>query len=168
MILEIVKTNFIEVSYDDEKNRATISVSGFWMEECLGNQYLEALKKLVQIVKPHFTLITDARELKTIRKSVRNNQLEEHELLVKAEISASTTVLPVHEFARYQYLQMLQDDDITCHKFDTLEEAEKWLDTQNTLDATNKVENEKVKPKKTNKLSLPRFILFLFSVWLTK
>ncbi len=127
-IMTIAQTPQYELSVSVEKNRAYLRIIGFWRSPEQVPDYLTHWKKAIAVLKPGFTLITDARDMKIHPASVRKMHEEAQLMIIEAG------VLKVAELQKDMITEMQLDGlsgetSMPKKNFTDQIKAEQWLDS---------------------------------------
>lgn len=127
MTTSIAQTPQYELSVSKAKNRAYLIINGFWRGPEVVPEYINDWKKAVLALKPGFTLLTDAREMKIHPASVRSLHEEAQSLIVKAGVR-KVAELQADKVAEMQLDGVSKETKMPKQNFTDQQEAEKWLD----------------------------------------
>ncbi|WP_224997272.1 hypothetical protein [Cesiribacter sp. SM1] len=124
--MTIAKTPQYELSVSKEKNRAYLRIIGFWRNPEQVADYLKHWESAISALKPGFTLLTDAREMKIHPASVRKIHEDAQQIIIKAG------VLKVAEIQKDMIAEMQLDGvsgetNMPKRNFTDQQEAEQWL-----------------------------------------
>lgn len=125
----IAQTPQYELSVSKPKNRAYLRIIGFWRNPEQVADYLEDWRKTVAVLKPGFTLLTDAREMKIHPASVRKVHEEAQAFIIKNGL-LKVAELQLDKIAEMQLDGVSSDTNMPKKNFNNPEEAERWLDAQ--------------------------------------
>ncbi len=126
-MITIAETPQYRIEVLKEKNRAYLTIIGFWRNPEQVSEYVNDWKKAVAELKPGFTVFTDATEMKIHPVPVREvhekaqKLLKEHGILKVAELQKN-------KIAEIQLDSVSQDTKFPKKNFEVREEAEQWLD----------------------------------------
>lgn len=124
----IAQTPQYELRIRKEKNRAYLRIIGFWRNPEQVENYLEDWKKAVEMLRPGFTLLTDAREMKIHPATVRKVHEEAQTLIVKAGVK-SVAEIQQDAIAEMQLDGVSSETKMPKKNFTDPAEAEQWLDS---------------------------------------
>jgi hypothetical protein len=111
------------------KNRAYLKIKGFWRNVDAVPQYIADWKKTVGMLKPGFTLLTDATEMKTHPQDVRKLHEEAQGVVLKAGV-ARIAELMKDDIAEKQLDAVAKVSAFPKKNFRDQVQAELWLDEQ--------------------------------------
>lgn len=111
------------------KNRAYLTIIGFWRNPEQVAHYISDWQKALAYLKPGFTLLTDAREMKIHPASVRSLHEQAQKMVVEAGIKA-VAELQGEKITEFQLDGLSKDSKMPKQNFSSEEEAEHWLDSQ--------------------------------------
>lgn len=129
MTSTIAQTPQYKISVDKGKNRAYLTIVGFWRNPEEVPNYVSDWKKAVTMLRPGFTLLTDVREMKIHPASVRDVHEEAQKLLVNAGVR-KVAELHADKVAEMQLDGVSKDSKMPKQNFSDPKEAELWLDEQ--------------------------------------
>ena len=112
-----------------EKNRAYLTIKGYWRNVEAVPQYVADWKKTVGMLKRGFTLLTDARDMKTHPQDVRKLHEEAQGVLMKAGV-ARIAELVKDGIAEKQLDAVAKVSAFPKKNFRDPAVAEVWLDEQ--------------------------------------
>ncbi|AHM63472.1 hypothetical protein D770_26145 [Flammeovirgaceae bacterium 311] len=123
----IAQTPQYAISVSKAKNRAYLNIIGFWRNPEQVSNYLAHWDSAIALLKPGFTLLTDAREMKIHPASVRQLHEDAQLKIIKAG------VLKVAEIQKDMIAEMQLDGvagetNMPKKNFTDPIEAEQWLD----------------------------------------
>ena len=125
----IAYTAFYEISIHTGKNRIYLKVKNNWNNSPGERDYLVHWKEALAQVKPGFTVSTDARQLTSFPKLVRDIHEQAQLMVVEAGVSHVAEVLPLDHIVHVQADRISYDTGMPKGKFTTPEQAEAWLDS---------------------------------------
>jgi hypothetical protein len=127
---EIAKNEYYEMYADIEKNRSYSVYRGFWpdTDEFL-NTYKSNLRKTIGHLTPGFTSVVDLRKLKVPSTKVMDTFVEVQKFQSDAGVSKAARVvqLAITKIAADR-VGREGDAEEKAGIFDTIEQAEVWLD----------------------------------------
>ncbi|SHH62027.1 hypothetical protein SAMN04488109_4672 [Chryseolinea serpens] len=116
-----------KIAVSPEKNRAYLTIVGFWRSPEVVPDYLPDWTKAVSKLKSGFTLLTDAREMKTHPQEVRKLHEQAQATLLKGGVR-KVAELVKDDVAEMQLDAVAKTTQFPKKNFRSAEEAEKWLD----------------------------------------
>lgn len=128
MTTKIAQTPQYELAVNKVKNRAYLTINGFWRGPEEVPEYINDWKKAVAALKPDFTLLTDAREMKIHPASVRALHEEAQSLIVQAGVR-KVAELQADKVAEMQLDGVSKETRMPKQNFTSQQDAEKWLDS---------------------------------------
>lgn len=123
----IAQTPQYELAVSTAKNRAYLKIIGFWRDPEQVPDYINDWKKTVAGLKPGFTLLTDAREMKIHPGAVRALHEEAQNLIIEAGVKR-VAELQKNKPAEMQLDGVSKETKMPKRNFNDQEEAEHWLD----------------------------------------
>ncbi|WP_017733227.1 hypothetical protein [Nafulsella turpanensis] len=128
MTTSIAQTPQYELSVNKIRNRAYLTINGFWRGPEVVPEYLNDWKKTIAVLSPGFTLLTDAREMKIHPASVRTLHEQAQTMIVKAGVRR-VAELQGDKVAEMQLDGVSKETKMPKQSFNTQQEAEEWLDS---------------------------------------
>lgn len=122
-----------DLRIDQNKNRAYLTINGFWRNIEEVPNYLDDWKKTLLYLKKGFTLLTDASNMKSHPADVKELHLEAQKLITKAGVAQVAEVLD-DIFAIAQLNVVSQKSTMPRKAFKTKQEAENFLDEVQSKD----------------------------------
>ena len=123
-----ISTLYYEISYQATKNRLFITIKGFWRNKADVASYLPDLKKILQKIKPGFTLLTDLTAMKTSPPEMQEVHIAAQKALVAAGLRYTAEVV-ASSFVQFQATQYSKTSEMPLKQFQSKAEAEAFLDT---------------------------------------
>ena len=125
--VSIAQTPQYELSINRIKNRAYLRIIGFWRNTEQVPEYLNEWKKAVAGLRPGFTLLTDAREMKIHPSAVRELHGQAQALILSKGVK-KVAELQADKVAELQLDGVSKETKMPKRNFNERQEAEKWLD----------------------------------------
>jgi len=116
------------LSVSTSKNRAYLRLIGFWRNAGVVPEYLNDWKKALSDLKPGFSILTDASEMKTHPQDVKMLHAEAQKLVLAAGLAKVAEIIK-NDVTEYQLDSLAQSTNFPKRSFKTAEEAETWLDS---------------------------------------
>jgi predicted nuclease of restriction endonuclease-like RecB superfamily len=116
-----------KISISTEKNRAYLTIFGFWRNKEAVPDYLKDWQRAISSLKKGFTLLTDASQMKTHPRDVQKLHEEAQAILLKAGVLKVAEILK-DDITELQLDAVAKATRFPKKNFKTIEEAEKWLD----------------------------------------
>jgi len=126
----IAKNNYYEISVDTEKNRIYRSLYGFWKDPSVVPGYFPDVKIAVEQLSSGFTSILDVRRAKTPPPEIVDIHM--NVLLFLNDNGLTRTAQIIEHLTEKIVLKralMETDSTETAMQFNTINEAEEWLDS---------------------------------------
>ena len=109
------------------RNRAYLTIIGFWRSPEAVPNYLSDWKKALSYLQKGFTLLTDASQMKTHPQEVRKLHEQAQGLVLKAGVWKVAEVVK-DDVAEMQMDSVAKTTQFPKKSFKSREEAEAWLD----------------------------------------
>ncbi|GAB3328617.1 hypothetical protein GCM10027429_03770 [Marivirga atlantica] len=122
----IANNSQYELSADPIRNRAFLTIKGFWRAEEV-QDYLSDWEKTLNKLKPGFTLLTDAREMAIHPAEVRDLHKKAQEKIRQAGVK-KVAELQKEKVSQMQLDGVSRESAMPKKNFNEQEEALKWLD----------------------------------------
>ena len=116
------------LSYDPTKNRIYIKSVGFWKDTSIADQFLADFNNVLSSAKGNFTLVSDNRQLKVMPQEVGSKLHEVQQIAINKGLRKSAIVTSEDITANMQIRRVSRQNSIDEGYFNTIEEAEGWLD----------------------------------------
>jgi hypothetical protein len=116
------------LSVSTSKNRAYLKLIGFWRNTDAVPEYLNDWKKALEDLKPGFSILTDASEMKTHPQDVKMLHAEAQKLTLAAGLAKVAEIIQ-NDITEFQLDSLAQSTNFPKRSFKTAEEAETWLDS---------------------------------------
>jgi len=113
-----------------EKNRAYLTIKGYWRNPEAVPDYLNDWSRALGQLTQGFTLLTDAREMKTHPQDVKEVH-RQAQVLVKEKGVARVAELVVNSITEVQLNAVAKTTEFPKMSFRDTADAEKWLDEVN-------------------------------------
>ncbi|MDO1451479.1 hypothetical protein Q0590_34715 [Rhodocytophaga aerolata] len=117
-----------QLSIDQAKNRAYITIIGFWRSPQEVATYVQDLDKALTQLRAKFTLLTDLRSMKTHPKEVQQLHLEAQQLLLSKGLLQTAEVYE-SSFIQFQTSTLSKESKMPLKQFTSIEMAEEYLDS---------------------------------------
>jgi hypothetical protein len=112
---------------DPDKNRAYITIIGFWRSPEEAGPYVQDLDRALVQLKPGFTLLTDLTQMKAYPASVQPLHLEAQQLLLTRGLSQTAEVC-ASSMVEYQTNALSKKSSMPLRQFTDPGAAEAFLD----------------------------------------
>lgn len=109
------------------KNRIYLKIKGYWRSTETVPNYVSDWRKALLLVRKQFTVLTDASEMKTHPKPVRDLHEEVQKMINNADVKKVAEVVN-DDITEMQLKAMARSTRFVRQKFQNIDEAEKWLD----------------------------------------
>src|SRR5690606_27874075 len=119
-----------------DKNRIYLKIKGYWRSTETVPNYIADWRKALILVRKQFTVLTDASEMKTHPKPVRDLHEEVQKMINNAGVSKVAEVVN-DDITEMQLNSMARSTRFVRKNFRNIEEAEKWLDRSDDKITTN-------------------------------
>jgi len=128
MLPTIISDNkHYRLAISTEKNRAYLTILGFWRNKEAVPNYLKDWQRTVSSLKKGFTLLTDASQMKTHPRDVQKLHEEAQAIVLKGGVVKVAEILK-DDITELQLNAVAKATQFPKRNFKTIEEAEKWLD----------------------------------------
>ena len=124
----IVRNNqYYKLEVSVEKNRAYLTILGFWKNAGVVPDYLDDWNKATSLLQKGFTVLTDASAMKTHPQDVRALHEQAQAIILKGGVSKVAEVLE-NDVTEMQLNAVARDTKIPKKNFRSVEDAELWLE----------------------------------------
>ena len=128
MLPTIISDNkHYRLAISPEKNRAYLTIFGFWRNKEAVPDYLKDWQRAVSSLKRGFTLLTDASQMKTHPRDVQKLHEEAQAIVLKGGVVKVAEILK-DDITELQLNAVAKATQFPKKNFKTIEDAEKWLD----------------------------------------
>ena len=128
-MIQITENDLYEIKVDDDKNRLYLAVKGFWKSPAQVPEYVADIKTAIDKLKPGFTILTDLRTMKPPTTDVGQLHVEAQKALVESGLSKTAEVVGQAILLEMQLKKYAQTSSMSKAEFESIEEAEAWLDS---------------------------------------
>lgn len=125
---QIAKNDQYELSVDVSKNRAYLTINGYWRNVEQVSGYISDWRRAVNYLSDGFTLLTDASTMKTHPQDVKELHKAAQELIINAGVRQVAEVLS-DVIATAQLNAVSNDSKMPKKGFSSREEANAFLDS---------------------------------------
>ena len=122
----IASTDFYSIDVDQLKNRMVLTYKGSWIRPDQVPNFLEDHAAAVRLLSKGFTVLADVRQMEGMFLSDYVEKVQKHAL--EAGIRKAARVYPGPSFIRVQADRIHERTGIRSKAFESMEEAEAWLD----------------------------------------
>ena len=126
---EISNNDYYSIKVDENKNRMYLTITGFWKEVSQVPNYLEDLKKATEFLSNEYEILTDIRKMKPPTQEVGALHVKAQKLVIDAGLSKTAEIHPESQLAKMSVDRFSVESGMKKGMFPSIEEAEKWLDT---------------------------------------
>ncbi|MFC6999104.1 hypothetical protein [Rufibacter roseus] len=127
-MVTIADTPFYQITVDETKNRIYMKMFGVWEFLDQVPDYLTHVKEALTKVSPGFSIVTDIREMEDYSFEVQELHIAAQKLIVAAGLLHLAEVHNLNDPSSEVAIAVAQESKINLNIFQTLEEAEAWLD----------------------------------------
>ncbi|GAK60925.1 hypothetical protein U27_00823 [Candidatus Vecturithrix granuli] len=128
----IANTPNYMLAVDPSKNRIYWTPNGLWDKTMSAPELVGNWEKARQRVLSGFTILVDARQIKTLSAEWADTFEQIQELMVTSGLMASAEVLPEDAITKMQAKRVARQSGMRREVFASVEEAEKWLNSLRT------------------------------------
>ncbi|MBK6265520.1 hypothetical protein JKA74_10770 [Marivirga sp. S37H4] len=126
-MITIAENKQYTLQVDIDLNRAFLTIVGFWRSRADIPAYLEDWDQAIDLLKPGFTLLTDAREMVIHPSEVREIHAQAHKKIIEFGVK-KVAELPNEEIAKLQLSGFSAQCGMPKENFSSKAEAMAWLD----------------------------------------
>jgi hypothetical protein len=126
---KIAKNRYYDISIDVEKNRGYTTFYGLWQEKSKVPDFFDYQMKAIQDLSPGFTVLADARGMKTPAREVDDLHVEMLKFMDKSGLKRLALVID-RDFLKISGSRIMRDSGVIERMkfFEDVDEAEEWLD----------------------------------------
>lgn len=116
-----------QIGIDKDKNRAFITIIGFWRNPEEVSEYLPDLDRALQQLQPDFTLLTDLSQMKPHPQALNPVHLAAQQLLLSRGLTQTAEVIS-SSIVQFQTDLLSKQSSMPLRQFKSLEQASAYLD----------------------------------------
>lgn len=124
----VFETPQYHIAIDKEKNRAYLTIIGFWRDPAQVAQYVPDFEKAVTKLKRGYTLLTDLRQMKTHPQAVQQVHMDAQAMLIRTGLKHTAEVLE-SAIVQFQTQKLSSESKMPLTQHKSIEEAEEHLDS---------------------------------------
>jgi len=130
MLKEIAQRKMYDLQVDVAKNRLYFYPKGTWNKKSDVPDYINDLKESAKLLRPGFSSLSDAKHFAAPTQEITTLILEGTELMREKGQKRSAIIVSTSIIKMYldKYKDEMNKDTMTTMYFDTVDEAEEWLD----------------------------------------
>jgi len=125
---QVAKTDYYELNRDEAKNRAFFTFIGFWKDESVVPNFYNDCIKLLNSMKPGFTLLANLKNLKTPPQDIVDLFTKVQLAIIEKGVSKSAEVVD-SMLVKVNVDESSDASGIQKRQFDNISDALTWLDT---------------------------------------
>ena len=129
---QIAQNTCYNLVIDKAKNRIYFTINGYWKSKTAVPNLLSDWKKAVALTQPNFTILTDMRTMITHPQELNELHLAAQQIAAESGVKQVANVLPTDKIANLQATSYTANTKLPYHNFNTIEEAESWLNQLST------------------------------------
>ena len=126
--MQIATTDKYSIEVDKGRNRIYLKLQGFWRSKAEVPNYFSDWQQATQEVTPGFTILTDAREMKTPTQEVAELHMHTQAMLVAAGLGKTAELVPAGVIEQAALKRYAKESGMQKGSFEDQAEAEAWLD----------------------------------------
>jgi hypothetical protein len=123
----ITQSKHYQIGIDKDKNRAFITIIGFWRSPEEVSDYLPDLDGALLQLQPGFTLLTDLTQTKTHPQTLNRVHLAAQQLLLSRGLTQTAEVVP-SSIVQFQTESLSKESQMPLQQFSSQMEAMAYLD----------------------------------------
>ncbi len=127
--MQIAKIDKYSIEVNKPKNRVYLKLQGFWRSVADVPNYFSDWQRATEELTPGFTILTDAREMKTPSQEVARLHQRTQAMLVEAGLGKTAELVPVGTIEHFALKRYAKESGMKKGSFEDRTEAEAWLDT---------------------------------------
>jgi len=120
-----------DIIVDKAKNRVYFTIHGYWKSKSVVATLMQDWKKAVSLTQPNFTVLTDMRTMITHPQELNELHLATQQLVIDSGVNQVANVMPSDKIANLQLNSFTANSMLPHRNFDTIDEAETWLNQLN-------------------------------------
>jgi len=124
----IVKNNYYEIHYSEQKNRLYYKVNGFWENAEMVPNYVKDINSVRNYVKPNFTMLVDTRKMEVHPQDVEDLRAWAQTVAIEMGMLVAAQIVSEDFISELQFDNMTEKTKFMKGKFTNQADAEIWLD----------------------------------------
>lgn len=128
MMKTVAQNDCYVISVDLAKNRAYLTLLGYWKSRADVPRYIDDWKDAVNELSRGFTVLSDTRRMKTPPQDVVQLHAQAQKALIAAGLSKTAELVGSDAIARLAVDRFSRESGMYKGTFDSWEEANAWLD----------------------------------------
>ena len=124
----IAQNDYYVIAVDPMKNRAYLTLIGYWKSRAEVPKYLEDWKKAIRELSRGFTVLTDVTRMKAPPPDVVQLHTEAQKVLISGGLNKVAEIVGSDIIAKMAVDRFSKDSGMHKGTFDNWREAEDWLD----------------------------------------
>ncbi len=124
----VFENKHYQIGLDKDKNRAYITIVGFWRSPQDVEDYVRHLDQVLLQLQPGFTLLTDLTEMKTHPQVINPIHLAAQQLLLDRGLTQTAEVVS-SSIVQFQTESLSKQSAMPLRQYVSPQEAEAYLDT---------------------------------------
>jgi hypothetical protein len=126
--MKIAETDRYSIEVNKAINRIYFTIQGFWKDLSDVPNYLSDWERAIKEVTPGFTVLTDARKMKTPTPQVAKLHERAQEMLLKAGLRKTAELIPASVVEQMSLNRYATESGMERKSFENPKQAEAWLD----------------------------------------
>jgi hypothetical protein len=129
--MKIAETDKYLIEIDKSKNRIYLTIKGFWKDVKDVPNYYSDWQRAMEEVTPGFTILMDAREMKTPTPEVAKLRVHAQKMVVDAGVRKMAELVPAGKTEQITLIRYAKESGMKTKSFENRDDSEAWLDIPN-------------------------------------
>jgi hypothetical protein len=129
--MKIAETDKYSIEINKSATRINLTVKGFWKDVKDVPNYYSDWQRAMEEVTPGFTILMDAKEMKTPTPEVAKLRVRAQKMLMKAGVRKMAELIPAGKTEQMTLNRYAKESGMKTKSFENRDEAEAWLDMPN-------------------------------------
>ncbi len=127
-LITVVKNNYYVLTVDQVKNRAYMTLMGYWKSQSEVSNFIPDIEKAIRKVVPGFTILIDFTQYTGSSSELFNMHVEAQRIVLKAEVSRAAEVILDNPVLKMFSVAYSKESGLSPLSFKNRLHAERWLD----------------------------------------
>jgi tRNA U34 5-methylaminomethyl-2-thiouridine-forming methyltransferase MnmC len=125
---KLVYNDYYEIDIDQQKNRAYLTLQGFWQDRTSIETYLQDIQSALEKLQDSFTLMVDLTHYDGTSSGMHSIHVEAQKLAMLKHLSKIAEIFSENPMVKMFSEMYSKESGINAMAFKNKEHAERWLD----------------------------------------
>ena len=130
MMKTIAQNDYYVITVDPAKNRAYLTLIGYWKSRADVPRYIDDWKKAIRELSKGFTVLSDVTRMKAPPQDVVQVHTEAQKVLISSGLSKVAELVGSDVITKMAIDRFSRESGMYKGTFDNWREADDWLDTK--------------------------------------